>query len=543
MLTVHHLNKSYGVEPILKDISFSLNAGERWGLVGPNGCGKSTLLRIICGQEAADSGHVQFNPPDLRPGYLPQGITPADEDTLEHYLNPQQDSLQDLSVHLQQAAIKLADNPQQPRIQEEYDRLLAQISAQSDITNHMPAVLASLGLGDMPLDTPVSILSGGQKTRLVLAGVLLNNPQLLLLDEPTNHLDIAMLAWLEDWLEAYRGGALIVSHDRTFLDNTVTGILELDAVSHIIKAYAGNYSAYIQQKENEQAHHRQQYQDQQLEIRRLKRAAGHTRGLAKMRKGGKADDGDKFAKGFFANRSRGTVQRAQNIEKRVERLLNEDCIDKPLQGWQMKVDFTDTPASGRDVLVLEDLAVGYGEKVLLRDINQTVRFGTRLVLTGANGSGKTTLLKTIIGLIPPLAGRARLGANVRVGYMAQEQETLDAALNVLETLQQYAAGIQTEARSFLHKFLFKGDDVFIPVGNLSYGERARLYLACLVASNCNFLIMDEPINHMDIPSRSRFEEALRQFEGTVLAVVHDRHFIRQFASALWEVKDGRNVVS
>lgn len=543
MLTVHHLNKSYGVEPILKDISFSLNAGERWGLVGPNGCGKSTLLRIICGQEAADSGHVQFNPPDLRPGYLPQGITPADEDTLEHYLNPQQDSLQDLSVHLQQAAIKLADNPQQPRIQEEYDRLLAQISAQSDITNHMPAVLASLGLGDMPLDTPVSILSGGQKTRLVLAGVLLNNPQLLLLDEPTNHLDIAMLAWLEDWLEAYRGGALIVSHDRTFLDNTVTGILELDAVSHTIKPYAGNYSAYIQQKENEQAHHRQQYQDQQLEIRRLKRAAGHTRGLAKMRKGGKADDGDKFAKGFFANRSRGTVQRAQNIEKRVERLLNEDCIDKPLQGWQMKVDFTDTPASGRDVLVLEDLAVGYGEKVLLRDINQTVRFGTRLVLTGANGSGKTTLLKTITGLIPPLAGRARLGANVRVGYMAQEQEMLDPELNVLETLQQYAAGSQTVARSFLHEFLFKGDDVFVPVGSLSYGERARLYLACLVASNCNFLIMDEPINHMDIPSRNRFEEALRQFDGTVLAVVHDRHFIRQFASALWEVKDGRNVVS
>ena len=420
--------------------------------------------------------------------------------------------------------------------------LLEQISTQSDITNHMPAVLASLGLGDMPLDTPVSILSGGQKTRLVLAGLLLNNPQLLLLDEPTNHLDIAMLAWLEDWLEAYRGGALIVSHDRTFLDNTVTGILELDAVSHTIKPYAGNYSVYIQQKESEQARHRQQYQDQQDEIRRLKRAAGHTRGLAKMRKGGKADDGDKFAKGFFANRSRGTVQRAQNIEKRVERLLNEERIDKPLQGWQMKVDFADTPASGRDVLVLEDLVVGYGEKALLQDINQTVRFGTRLVLTGANGSGKTSLLKTITGLIPPLAGRARLGANVRVGYMAQEQETLDAALNVLETLQEYAAGNQTEARSFLHKFLFKGDDVFVPVGSLSYGERARLYLACLVASNCNFLIMDEPINHMDIPSRSRFEEALRQFEGTVLAVVHDRHFIRQFASALWEVKDGKVIV-
>lgn len=541
MLTVHHLFKSYGVEPILNDISFSVNAGELWGLVGSNGCGKSTLLRMITNQEPPDRGHIQFNPPSLRLGYLPQGIHPAQSDTIASFLNHRRGDLAELSVRLETLAKELAYKTDQPDLQNEYDALLEQIDAASESIRRGPAILAALGLDVLPIDAPVSILSGGQKTRLVLAEVLLTGPQLLLLDEPTNHLDIRMLEWLETWLVEYRGGALIVSHDRTFLDNTVDGILELDEHTHTLKAYVGNYSAYLEQKENEHAKHWQQFQDQQDEISRLKQAAMHTRGLAQFRKGGKADSGDKFAKGFFANRGKETVKRAQNIEKRIERLLTDEHIDKPLRSWQMKIDFGDIPSSGRDVVVLEDLSVGYGDKVLLSGIRLTLRYGARLALIGPNGSGKTTLVKTITGNIPPLAGCLRLGSNVKFGYMAQEQETLDPALNVFETLCRDSSLNQTEARSFLSKFLFKGDDVFTPVGKLSYGERARLYLARLVASNCNFLILDEPINHLDIPARSRFEEALVQFQGTVLAVVHDRYFIKEYASQIWEITEEKGI--
>jgi ATP-binding cassette subfamily F protein 3 len=229
------------------------------------------------------------------------------------------------------------------------------------------------------------------------------------------------------------------------------------------------------------------------------------------------------------------VGRAKHIEQRLERLLTEERIDKPRASRQMKLEFTDTQPSGRDVLVLEDLAVGYGDTALLAGLNQTVRYGERLVLVGPNGSGKTTLLRTIAGVIPALAGRARLGSNVRLGYMAQEQEDLDPALNAFETIRREASLSETDARAFLSFYLFTGDDVFVPAGKLSYGERASLSLACLVARGCNFLMLDEPINHLDIPSRARFEQALAQFDGAILAVVHDRYFIDGFASEIWQV--------
>jgi ATP-binding cassette subfamily F protein 3 len=254
--------------------------------------------------------------------------------------------------------------------------------------------------------------------------------------------------------------------------------------------------------------------------------------------GGKADSGDKFAKGFFANRGAGTIARAKAIEHRIEKLLTEDRLEKPRMGWQMKLDFGEVPASGQDVLALEDLAVGYGDVPLLSGLNGVVRHGTRLALVGPNGSGKTTLLRTIAGRLPPLAGRARLGANVHLGYMAQEQELLPPDLNALEFIRRRASLSETDARSFLHYYLFAGDDVFVRVGDLSFGERARLALAGLVVEGCNFLMLDEPINHLDLPSRARFEQALAGFDGTVVAVVHDRYFIEGFATELWEVDGG-----
>jgi ATP-binding cassette subfamily F protein 3 len=296
--------------------------------------------------------------------------------------------------------------------------------------------------------------------------------------------------------------------------------------------------AYLEQKQAEVDKQWQQYTDQLEEIDRLKAAAAHLRGIARFRKGGKADSGDKFAKGFFANRGLATVARAKHVERRLEKLLTEDRVEKPRPNFQLKIEFSDKPfATGRDVLVFEDLAVGYPGYPLLRDLNLTLRFGRRVALIGPNGKGKTTLLRTVMGLIPPLEGKVRIGSQVRIGYMAQEQENLDPALNALECLQRAAPLNETEARSFLSKYLFFNDDVFTPAGKMSFGERARLTLATLVAQGYNLLLLDEPVNHLDIPSRTRFEQALSGFEGTVLAVVHDRFFIQGFATEIWEIED------
>ncbi len=542
MLTVQNITKTYGIETILNGVSFSLNPGERLGLVGPNGCGKTTLLRIISGKIRPDAGVVRFDPPDLKPGYLPQGAEFDPDETLETYLRRCEGDLPSLSQRLESLAAELALQPGNKALQAEYDDTLARIQLAAESAGRGMAVMAGLGLNQLPLDLPVSALSGGQKTRLALAGVLLAGPRLLLLDEPTNHLDIEMLEWLESWLGAYPGGQLIVSHDRAFLDRVATGILEIDGLNRSARLFAGNYSTYIEQKLAEREKQWQAYSDQQAEIARLRQAAAHVRSRAKPHRGGKADpkNTNGFAVGFFADRGKETIQRARNIEKRIEKLLTDERVDKPARTWEMKVDFGEVHASGRDVVVLEDLTVGYGEHALLRDLSLTLRYGSRAVLIGPNGCGKTTLLRTIAGLIPPLGGRARLGSLVRLGYMAQEQENLDPLLNPFETIQRLAGLAETEARAFLSLFLFRGDDVFIPAGSLSFGERARLTLATLVAQGCNLLLLDEPINHLDIPSRTRFEQALAQFKGSVLAVVHDRFFIEGFASEVWRV-EGRGI--
>lgn len=538
MLTIHNLNKNYGVQPILKNINFNISAGERVGLIGANGSGKTTPMRILAGSEMPDSGNISVTRSGLRIGYLAQSVDLPPKSTLRNALQLDSKTRIDPVREIESLALALSQTPNDSALHARYDEALAQLSA---LSFQPETILALLGLAHLPLETPVQHLSGGQKTRLMLARVLLEEPHLLLLDEPTNHLDIETLEWLEEWLNRFQGAALIVSHDRVFLDNTVTSILELDSAVHEIRTYPGNYSTYLEQKVNAQEKQFQDYQDQQYEIAQLRRAAGHLRGLTVMKKGGKADGGDKFAKSFFGNRATKNVAgRAKHIEARIERILTEEKIEKPRGSWKMKLDFAQPDHQSKDALVTESLSIGYTlENPLLENINLFIRAGQRIVLTGPNGAGKTSFIRTIVGKISPLAGSFRLGGATKLGYMAQEQELLNPNLNSVQTIQSIAHMNETETRNFLHYFLFKGDIALHPTHELSYGERARLQLATLVAQGSTFLILDEPINHLDIPSRERFEEALENFKGTILAVVHDRSFIEIFASDIWIAKDGR----
>lgn len=536
MLTIHHLYKTYGIQPVLQDISFSISDRERIGLIGPNGCGKTTLLRILSKQEVPDSGTVASTRSNLRIGYLPQGMKFTPEETLQSALNPTHLKEADIEAEIASLAAALSANPKDAGLQAQYDHALAQLSS---FNFPLVSVLAPLGLADIPLDTPITHLSGGQKTRLMLACVLRQEPHLLLLDEPTNHLDIQMLEWLEGWLTSFKGAALIVSHDRIFLDHTITSILELDPKSHNLRAYPGDYSDYIEQKLFETEKQAQAYQDQQDEIAQLRAAALHIRGLTKMKKGGKADGSDKKAKAFFGNRAtKNVAKRAKNIEARIERILGEEKIEKPRASYQIKLDFGAPAHQSKDVLVTEALSIGYAqERPILGGLNLYIRAGQHVALIGPNGSGKTTLIKTIMGKLQPLSGTCKLGQTVKAGYMEQEQELLDPSLGALQTIQHVSSMNEIRARNFLHHFLFSSDDPLRPTRELSFGERARLQLAMLVARGCTFIILDEPINHLDIPSRARFEQALSNFKGTILAVVHDRYFIESFATHVWAIKD------
>ncbi|MDO9085014.1 MAG: ABC-F family ATP-binding cassette domain-containing protein [Anaerolineaceae bacterium] len=538
MLQASQLYKNFGLVPILQDINFTINSGDHCGLVGINGTGKTTLLKILVGKEKANKGSINFYPKNLRIGYLPQGLVIDDHSEIGSFLGSEFGEISVLDQKLAQLSESLAKKPDDTAGQIEFDLLLNQIHQATEMIHQAPTLMKSLGLGEYDLSTLISQLSGGQKTRLMLVKVLMTNPQILLLDEPTNHLDIKMIEWLESWINQFQGGILMVSHDRTFLDRTVNGILELDEHTHQISFYSGNYSDYLEQKIVKHEKQYQAFQDKQIEIHRLQSAAMEMRSKAKYRKGGKTDPSktDGFSVGFFGDRTKETIQKAKNIEKRVEKIMNNG-VEKPVRTWQMKVDFHDVQNSGRNVLILDNLSVGYGSNDLINEISLILRFGERVALIGDNGCGKTSLIKTIFGEIPAIGGNFRLGTKVKIGYMSQEQDEFDPDYSVIETIRKVFSHNETENRKFLSKFLFKGDDVFKIVGKLSFGERARLSLACLVAQGCNFLILDEPINHLDIPSRTQFEKALSEFEGTVLAIVHDRYFIDGFATQIWEVKN------
>ncbi len=539
MLTIQQLNKSYGIKKILTNISFSINRGERIALIGPNGCGKTTLLKIINRQEKPDSGIIRFTNHTARTGYLPQNFEFSPQDTIDTFLNRYGQDELTLNRRMEYLSHRISQHPENADLQDEYDNVLSLFETAAWYTNQKPKILVALGLDAFSMNTPVAHLSGGQRTRLGLAGILLSNPQLLLLDEPTNHLDMAMLAWLEEWLLAYPGALLVVSHERAFLEKIPSSILELNPLTHQIHQYAGNYSTYLQEKTCERAKQYQEYSDQQEELASLKMAAAHLRGIARFKKGGKADTGDKFAKGFFANRGKAIIGRAKQIEARIEHILTEEKIDKPGASWKMKMELNGVTESSRDVLVCEDLSVGYDQHPIVEHMTLTLQYGSRCALFGSNGSGKTTLIKTVAGLLPPVGGSYRLGSSVQAGYLSQTQDELDPGQSPFDLLASITGMNETEIRAYLHKYLFTSDNVFLPARLLSLGERTRLSLAAFIAQGKNLLLMDEPLNHLDIPSREQFESALETFNGTVLIVAHDRYFIERYATSTWELSMGK----
>jgi len=542
MLHVSHLSKSYGAATILDDVSFVLHRGERAGLVGVNGAGKTTLLRIIAGIEQPDAGFARLDA-HATLGYLPQGLNLDKALTLDALIrqgvrewNSAQRAMDALAEQLEREASNV-------KLLADYSDACARFEALGgyEVETRIAEILRGLGLENVPRELPIAKLSGGQRTRAGLARLLIAEPSVLLLDEPTNHLDVDALEWLEQFIQNYAGAALIVSHDRVFLDNTISQIIELDAETHRVKMYHGDYSDYVIAKERERAKQWETYNDQQAEIRRLEQDIARTKEQALW-----VEKTTTSRQPTVRRYAKKVARKAKSREKKLERYLeSDDRVEKPKAGYALKLDFGEMPRSGQMALSLEEVGHSYQSPVssrqsfLFRNVNAILRHGGRVALVGANGTGKTTLLKIIVGELEPTEGHVRLGANVRIGYMPQEQEILDAKQTPLSLIRSLMPMDETDARHFLHYFMFEQAEVFTPIGKLSYGERARLILAKLVAEKANVLILDEPINHLDIPSRENFQAALDAFPGTILVAVHDRAFIQRFATRIWEIKEGR----
>jgi ATP-binding cassette subfamily F protein 3 len=496
VLHVQNLRKAYGATTVLEDVSFVLNDAERVGLIGPNGTGKSTLLRCLVGAEQPDGGRVIITPDTARIGYLPQAFAEHDEWTF--------------GAAIDQAAGESRLPPQ--------------------------AIVGGLGLGDVDPQTPVRQLSGGQKTRLGLASLLLAEPDLLLLDEPTNHLDVEALEWLEGFVSRYRGAVLIVSHDRVFLDATVDRVLYLDPETRCLYSYTGGYHEFAEARANERERQQESWRRQQEYVARVRSDIGRLKSEARSIEQSTTARQPGLRK--FARRKAAV---AKSRERKLERYLaSDERVERPRQRWPINLRFGEPPPGSQVMLRCEDVAFGYPRApTLFEHASFEVRYGQRLALVGPNGSGKTTLLRLMAGELQPCIGRLQLGPSVRLGVMSQDQETLDPSLSVLQTVLRERAMSEQDARSFLPYFLFSGDSVFKSVAACSLGERSRLQLARLVLQGCNLLLLDEPINHLDVESREHFEAALEAFEGSVVVVAHDRAFLRSFSRRMLEVRDGR----
>ena len=518
ILALQDVRKSFGTHEVLKSVSFTLQEGERMGMVGVNGSGKSTLMKIIAGLETADSGSVNMQK-GLRIGYLAQqGALTGEEtvlETLESVFEPQRRMEAQLRALEQEMAVSGMDPEALRILGSKYDALTREFERSNGYgwRSSVQGVLAGLKLREYQ-DMKTSLLSGGERTRLCLGRMLLTEPDLLLLDEPTNHLDLKSIAWLEDYLAAFRGAVLVISHDRYFMDRVCGRMAEL--LMGNVETYDGNYTEYLEKRTAVYEIRMKAWELQQKEIARQEAIIEMYRRF---------------------NREK-SIKAAESKQKRLDKI---ERLEKPQEESTVRFRFETRRRTGDDVLIAEGLKKGYGERMLFRDLKMHVRSGDRIALIGDNGTGKSTLLKCLIGEEKPDGGSIRWGTGVDLGYYDQHQAGLHEQKTVLdEVWDRFPRMEQYEVRGALGLFLFTGDDVFAPVSTLSGGEKGRVALTELMLKKDNVLLLDEPTNHLDMDSREVLENALSDFPGTIIAVSHDRYFINRFAEKVW-VLDGQEI--
>jgi ATP-binding cassette subfamily F protein 3 len=501
------VTKSYGAQEVLRGVTFQINPGEHVGLVGCNGAGKTTLLRLIMGVETPDSGGIE-RLRGFRYGALAQQVDFRGEQSVIDSALDVFENLRALESKMRELehAMTECSGADLDRVMHEYSEAQHAYDREGGFSYHAraEAVLLGLGFTKDEFGKRAEELSGGEKNRLGLARLLLGEPDILLLDEPTNHLDVEAVEWLEEFLSGYKSAYLIISHDRFFLDHTVNRVLDLE--NGRVESYRGNYSDYLVEKEERREQRRRAYREQQEMIART----------------------EEFIRRNLAGQKTKQAKSRRNFLERMERLENVGDVDT--------ANFKLKPAAraGDQVLALDKLAIGFPSKTLASDLSLLLRRGERLGIIGGNGVGKTTLLRTILGEQRPIDGDLRWGAGVNIGYYDQRLMTLDERNTVIEELRGVASSVVTdgELRGFLGRFLFTGDDVFKPVGALSGGEKGRLALAKLIYSRVNTLLLDEPTNHLDIASREALEDALNEFDGTIITVSHDRYFLDRVATQI-----------
>ena len=513
ILQANKIERSFAGEVLFDNISLQVDERDRIALVGKNGAGKSTLLKILVGEEEPTSGEINKKR-DLSLSYLAQDSRFESSNTIYDEMLHVFDDLRKTEKALRQMELEMGEKTgaDLDKLMQDYDRLSEEFRQAGGFTYEadIRAILNGFKFDESMWQMKIEELSGGQNTRLALAKMLLEKPNLLVLDEPTNHLDIETIAWLENYLVNYSGALLIVSHDRYFLDKVAT--ITLDLTKHSLDRYVGNYSSFVEQKEQKLLTEAKNYEKQQKEIAALE---------------------------DFVNRNlvrASTTKRAQSRRKQLEKM---ERLDKPEAGTKSAhMTFHSDKTSGNVVLTVEEAAVGYDDQILSEPINLDIRKMNAVAIVGPNGIGKSTLIKSIVGQIPFIKGEARFGANVEVGYYDQTQSKLTPHNSVLDELwNDFKLTPEVEIRNRLGAFLFSGDDVKKTVGMLSGGERARLLLAKLSMENNNFLILDEPTNHLDIDSKEVLENALIDFDGTLLFVSHDRYFINRVATQVLELSE------
>ena len=516
-----NLKKEYGTDVIFDNITFAVHKGDRVGILGPNGAGKTTLLNIMAGEWEASSGDI-FVSSDITVGYLKQKNEFYSQDTVMETMLSVIKPILDMEKRMEELsrmAAELSGADQQECLRE-YDRLIEEFQKQDGYKkkSRCVGILTSMAFDESYYDKPVNTLSGGEKTRLALGMLLFQNPSVLILDEPTNHLDIGTLKWLEQYLKSYQGTIVLVSHDRYFLNEIVSRIFDISGGSLV--AYEGNYEVYAEKKRADRDARVAQYKKQQKEIEKQEEIIRRFKG-------------------------RGTEKLAKRAASREKMLQRMERVKAPVENYgKIKIHFKEAFKSGKDVIFAENLSksFGYGSnrKTLFSGVNLDIKRGEKICIVGANGIGKTSLIKIINGELEANEGTLKRGHNVEMAYYDQEQQYLKSDNTVFEEMKEaYRLYGDTWMRSILGRFLFKGDDVFLKVGSLSGGEKARLALLKLMLSGANLLLLDEPTNHLDIDSKEIFEDALMEFPGTAIIISHDRYLLSKIPNRILELeKDG-----